>query len=394
MNIKVNFMNLAKINKINIYFWILYAIYAIFTLDILGYGVYFLNHLGFEYVLIGLAIGISALVASIIQPLIGRLADVRQYSWKDILIVLTVIMILDSLAMFVAPNSIRIYLFSLMVITVGCIYPFLNYGVFYYEHYGIKTDFGVSRGFASLSYMIFAAITGFIISGSNVMVINVFTAASAIVMILVLFMFPYYGSNVEAVKKESKGFMNGVLFKYPVFTLIFISVALFMVFNSLFVCYLINIFENVGGNISDVAFANSLGALLELPTMFLFTKILKKVSANKLLVAATLLYVVRSLMVLGAHDTMGIYASILLQIVTYAIIIPASVHLTDEIMNDEDKNEGQAFMGATITIGLIFANLLGGNLLQFFDIGLLLVALVAISVMGSLFALASLKVDG
>lgn len=386
-------MYLAKINKINVFFWILYAIYAIFTLDIFGYGVYFLNHLGFEYVEIGLAIGISALIASIIQPLIGRLADIKQYSWRDILIVLTVIMIVASFGIFIAPKNLLIFLFSLMVIIVGCVYPFLNSGVFYYENYGIETNFGVSRGFASLSYMIFAAITGFILVGNNVMVINVFTAISAIVMIIILYLFPYYGSSIT-VKNESKGLKNNVLFRYPLFTLIFISVTLFMIFNSLFMCYLINIFENVGGNISDVAFANSLGALLELPTMFLFTRILKRVSANKLLIGATLLYVVRSFMVLTAQNTMEIYISILLQMFTYAIIIPASVHLTDEMMHDEDKNEGQAFIGATITIGLIFANLLGGNLMQFFDVGLLLVALVVISVLGSLFALATLKVKG
>lgn len=385
---------LANINKINVYFWILYAIYAVFTLNIIvGYGVYFLHSLGFAYVEIGLTIGLSALASTIIQPLIGRLADVRQYSWKDILMVLSILMIISSFGVFFIPNNLKIFLFSFMVIIVGCIYPFLNTGIFYYENYGIETNFGVSRGFASLAYMIFAAVIGMMLAGNDIMIINAFTAISAIIMLVIVFLFPYYGSNVS-VDNKSKEFKNNVLLKYPLFTLIFISVTLFMIFNSLFMCYLINIFENVGGTIADVSMANSLGAFLELPTMFLFAKLLKKFSAKKLLIVATLLYVVRSLMVLTAHDTMGIYLSILLQIFTYAIIIPASVHLTDEIVHDEDKNEGQAFMGATITIGLIFANLLGGNLLQFLDISFLLIALVVVSVIGSLFALATLKFDG
>ena len=241
--------------------------------------------------------------------------------------------------------------------------------------------------------MIFAAIVGMMIVGKNVMIINVFTTISAFIMLFIVYLFPYYGSNVS-VENKSKGFKNNVLLKYPIFTLIFISVTLFMIFNSLFMCYLINIFENVGGTIADVSMANSLGAFLELPTMFLFTRLLQKVSAKKLLIMATLLYVVRSFMVLTAQDTIGIYLSILLQMFTFAIILPASVHLTDEIVDDEYKNEGQAFMGATVTIGLIFANLLGGNLLEFFDIKLLLMALVVVSIIGSLFALATLKFDG
>ena len=78
---------------------------------------------------------------------------------------------------------------------------------------------------------------------------------------------------------------------------------------------------------------------------------------------------------------------------TFAIIIPASVHFTDEIIGEEDKYEGQAFMGATLTIGLIFANFLGGHILQLFDVNLLLVSLVIITVMGCIFASASMLVD-
>lgn len=78
---------------------------------------------------------------------------------------------------------------------------------------------------------------------------------------------------------------------------------------------------------------------------------------------------------------------------TFAIIIPASVHITDELMAEEDKYEGQAFMGATLTIGVIFANVLGDNVLQFYDVNMLLVLLVIITVMGCASALATFLFD-
>ena len=78
---------------------------------------------------------------------------------------------------------------------------------------------------------------------------------------------------------------------------------------------------------------------------------------------------------------------------TFAIIIPASVHLTDEIISEEDKNEGQAFMGSTLTIGIIFANLIGGNILQLYDVNLLLVVLVILTVIGCIFEFTTLKFD-
>ena len=161
-------MFLNNSNRINISCWALFILYALLTLTLLGYGVYFLKNLGFQYIEIGLTIGISALLSSIIQPLIGRLADIRQYSWKNILIVLSLIMLMASLGIFVAPIWLLIYLFGVMVIILGCLYPFLNNAVFYYENYGIQTNYGISRGFGSLSYMIFAAIVGAMLIGNNV----------------------------------------------------------------------------------------------------------------------------------------------------------------------------------------------------------------------------------
>ncbi len=383
----------TKINKINICCWILYCLYAIFNLTIFGLGVYFLESLGCSYAEIGMTIGISAIISTIAQPLIGRYADKRQYSWKNILLILSAIMLICSLAMFFAPDFLVIYLFAIMVIVVGAIYPFLNTGVFYYMDHGVDTDFGISRGFASLSYMAFSAIIGFFLIGRDVMVINGFTLAAAIIMILIICLLPYYGSNVN-IQNKSEGFKNNVLSKYPLFTLIFIAVALFMIFHHIFVCYMINIFQNLGGGIADVTAANSIGALLELPTMFLFYKILEKVSVKKLFLFASIMYVVRALIVFTAQDTTAIYVSVILQMLTFAIIIPASVHLADSIVDNEDKYEAQAFMGATLTIGLIFANLLGGNILHWFDINILLASLLFFAVMGCIFAFSSLLIDG
>lgn len=84
--------------------------------------------------------------------------------------------------------------------------------------------------------------------------------------------------------------------------------------------------------------------------MFLFALFLKKISAYKLILIAAVFYVARSLMIFTAHDTLGIYLSLILHMFSFAIIIPASVYWTDEIMDEEDKYEGQAFIGSTLTI--------------------------------------------
>ena len=385
-------MHLTKTKKINIYCCLLYALYGIITLTVFGFGVYFLEEFKFSYIAIGTTIAISSLIASLLQPVLGRLEDIKQYSWKNILIVLSIIMLIASLGIFIAPKFLLILLFGIMVITLGCMYPFLNSAVFYYQHKGIQTNFGIARGFASLSYMIFAIALGAMLLHYSTMIINYFSAITLIIIILVLYLLPYYGSYESKIDR-SKKLKDTVLFKYPMFLFCVISITLFMVFHNMFMGYLINIFQNVGGNIQDVSFANSLGALLELPAMFLFFKIMEKVSVKKLIIFASFCYIIRSLIVLFAHNSLGIYLSFFFHMLSFAIIIPASVELTDEIMNEKEKFEGQAIIGSTMTLGAIFAHFLGGTILQQYDVHTMLIALVVITVLGCIFALISMRYD-
>ena len=379
---------LGNKNKINCYCYLLFGLFFIIFLTIYSYGVFFLKNLGISYAHIGLIIGISALFASILQPLLGRAVDTHHFSWQKILVFLNIVIIIAVLAMFLLQNVWCSVMFSIMIIVSGVMYPFINYSPFYYENHGVETNFGVARGFGSLSFSIFASVIGFMLTDFNIMIIPLFSLVSAILMIVVIHLLPYYG--YESQTKNNTSFKNNVLTKYPIFTLILIAMVLIMTFQNLFECYMINIIENIGGNISDVGISNSLASILELPVMFLFIKILNKISAKNLIILSSFFYIVRSVIIFFAHNPFDIYVAQVLQIVTYALIAPASVHLATEIIDEEDQYEAQAFLGATVTIGLIFANFLGGNILQLYDINILLIVLVALTVLGSIFSFSTL----
>ena len=379
-------ITLKNKNKINMYCYLLFGLFFVIFLTIFTYAVFFLKNLGIPYGEIGLIIGISSLLSSIIQPLIGRAVDSHHYSWQKILILLNILIVVSVLMMFLFPNTCSL-MFSIMIIASGAMYPFINYSPFYYENHGFKTNFGVSRGFGSLSFSIFAFILGIMLTDMNMMIIPLFSLMAAILMIIVIYLLPYYG---YVSKPKNHSFKSNVLTKYPIFTLILIALLLIMTFQNLFECYLINILENIGGNISNVGISNSLAAVLELPVMFLFVKLLKRISAKNLIILSSFFYIVRSLIIFFAQNPFDIYIAQALQIVTFALISPASVHLTTELMDEEDQYEGQAFLGATVTVGLILANFLGGNILQLYDINLLLLVLVVLTVLGSIFTFSTL----
>ena len=373
--------------KTNICCYLLFGLLFIIMLTVYGYGVYFLKNLGLSYVDIGTTIAISALLASILQPILGRIADTYHYPWQRILLILNLIVIISILSMFIIPNNYSYLMFAVMVIASGCMYPFITYSPFYYGHHGIKTNFGVARGFGSLTFTVFALIIGFALRDMNFMIIPLFSLASSIMMIIIICLLPDYGYKDNFDKRD---FRKNIFSKYPVFTLFLVSLIFLMTFQNLFECYMINIIENVGGNISNVGISNSLAAVLELPVMFFFIKILDKADAKKLIIIASLFYIVRSIMICFAQDIVIIYLSQILQMLTFALIVPASVHLTNDMIEDNDQYEAQAFLGATVTVGLIFANFIGGNVLQLYGIDVLLQVLVLLTVLGSVFALITL----
>lgn len=370
--------------KTNIGCYLLFGLFFIILLTIFGYGVYFLKNLGLSYVDIGTTIGLSALLSSILQPILGRVVDANHYSWQKIVIILNIIIIISILLMFIIPNQYCHLMFAMIIIASGCMYPFINYSPFYYENHGVETNFGVARGFGSLAFTLFSCIIGFILTSANFMIMPMFPLASSVIMILVISLLPDYGYERKSVQRD---FKKNIFRKYPVFIFIIILMVLIMTFQNLFECYMINIIENIGGNIANVGISNSIASVLELPVMFLFIKILDKVSSKKLIAIACIFYVIRSLMIYLATDITAIYISQILQMLTFAIIVPASVHFTKDLIDEDDQYEAQAFLGGTVTLGLILANFIGGAILQSYDINVLLIALVALTIMASVFAL-------
>lgn len=379
-------INLEKNNKINIGCHILFGLFFIIFLTIYGYGVYFLSQMGISYIEIGFIMGMSALIASILQPIIGRFIDKHHYSWQNVILILCFLIIICCISMYFAPVILCNLLFSLVIIFAGCMYPFINSSPFYYENKGIKTNFGVSRGFGSLSFTIFSLIIGFCLTKANPMILPLFTIVSSFFIMVTIYLLPDYGMETKS-KSKLKG---NILKKYPIFTLILVALVFFMTFQNMFECYMINILENIGGNVADVGVSNSISAVLELPIMFFFVKILDKISAKKLIVIAGAFYILRALLIFFAANPMDIYLSQILQMFTFAIIMPASVHLTNDIVDEENQYEGQAFLGATVTVGLIFANFIGGNVLQTYDVKLLYALLIFLTVIGFIFSFAAL----
>ena len=147
--------------------------------------------------------------------------------------------------------------------------------------------------------------------------------------------------------------------------------------------YLLNIIESVGGNSSHMGTALSIGAVAEIPMLFLVSRIVKKIPASTLLTVSGVAYIGKSLVFFLSGNVWMIYAAHLLQPFSYALYASATIYFANDCMSEEDKTTGQAFMTMSMAAGSLVGNLTGGWLIDFSGVKMMLVVAVVLSVIAA-----------
>ncbi|MBO6119443.1 MAG: MFS transporter [Lachnospiraceae bacterium] len=381
--------------KYSAYCIILTAVFYIVQVSVLGYTVYFFSEKGYSAGEISVLMAISGVIAGIVQPLLGYIADkYERIDFKNILSVSGVIVTLLFLNLLYFDNN-KIatgILFAIIFASTNSMSPFVNSSCFYYKDRGINVNYGIARGFGSFAFAVGSYILGGFtkIFGAKAVSINgiVFT----IIFFIIISIMPRVKNKKERseikvdVKKHLEGSSKNIVAKYPSFFLIMLATILTICFQNADCGYLIQMIEELGGDSFNLGIANAIGALVEIPIMFYMAKLMKKIKLSKLILLATIFYVVRGF-VFTIPSITAIYLAQLLQMFTYAIIIPATVYLSDEMMQEEDKNKGQSLVGLAVTLGFILGSFAGG---QFISIGgtmLLKMGCIVIAILGFICAL-------
>lgn len=118
----------------------------------------------------------------------------------------------------------------------------------------------------------------------------------------------------------------------------------------------------------------------------MISKLLKKINVKRLILIACGFYIVRGF-VFHISSMNAMYVAQVLQMFTFAILVPSAVYLADEMMQEEDKNKGQTFVGMAATTGLILGTFVGGQLLSIGGTDLLEIGCIIIAIISFVFAL-------
>jgi PPP family 3-phenylpropionic acid transporter len=124
-------------------------------------------------------------------------------------------------------------------------------------------------------------------------------------------------------------------------------------------------------------------AMVELPTMFGFALILKRLSVNQVMAISGIFYSIKHVVLLLASNIPMFYAGMILQMFSFAALTPAIVYFANEQVNEEDRNKSQAVFATANTVGGLLASFVGGWMFQLLSVHAGLTVSVVASVAGT-----------
>jgi PPP family 3-phenylpropionic acid transporter len=155
---------------------------------------------------------------------------------------------------------------------------------------------------------------------------------------------------------------------------------------------MIQIITPLGGTEAQMGTAVFIAALLELPTMALIDKIMKKISVKNLLLISATAFLIKTLLMLLAPNMVVVYISQAMQMFAYAVFIPAGAYFVNQTMARLDQVKGQAYINCSITLGGVFSSLVCGRLLDIKGPHFMLIVSLAVTAIGLVIAFFALKV--
>ena len=249
--------------------------------------------------------------------------------------------------------------------------PILNAFAFYYHYKGVSVNYGAARGIGSLCYSGCSMLLGMLtVQLGSFAVPCSLGFLGALVFLLVFFMPDLQGDNVSAGREEKKDTLR--LSEFPAFTLMLAGLSLVMLFHNMVMTYFIHVIGRAGGDSSHMGVAIGIAGLVEIPVLFLYTRVKGNRPSKIFLAVSGAAFFAKAVLFLFARRIFMIYAIQCLQCLAFGLMAASRVYYVDEVVGKKYEATGQAFMSATETIGIVLGSVIGGFLMQASGIDMLL----------------------
>jgi PPP family 3-phenylpropionic acid transporter len=372
------------------FYWMIYCPIASFA------SVYLLSK-NFSNQNIGWVMAIANIFAVVMQPAVGALIDrFVKISPKLVLCLMTIL----SLILLAGLIFLDVGMLWMAVLYVGIIallftmQPLVTSLTFEYINAGRDVNFSATRATGSITFAILSTLLGIWINRYSTDILPMICCGLFVGFLLLILTCPPVTRRIPLrqveeiqVKRPSSGFLR----KYERFIPFLIGIAFLFLFHTIINTYMAQIMVSLGGKGTDMGVSMSIAAVFELPAFLGFSFLVAKFDNRSLLKFSAVVYALRSFIFLLAASIGMIYLGQAFQGLTFAIYLPAAVYYVNQMMENEDKVKGQTFITSTMTIGGVVGSVVGGWLLDHYNVHVMLLFGAAAAVIGCLLMVYSVR---
>ena len=370
----------------------IHGFYWMLCCSMIGYASVFLLDKGFTNTTIGTVLAISNILAVFGQPAVASYMDKTSKLSLRMLIslILVVIIALSLVLCFLTGASMVMVVLTIVAFTLMLtLQPFIHSLTFAFEKNGIHINFGLARGIGSVAYAVMSLILGNLVAAFSPELLPFFYVGLSLCALFFVYTFFLPGHKDEIVHQEKETehdqlSMGQFIKKYKTFMLLLVATVLLFFDHSVINNFFIQVVNHINGNSADMGNAIFLAAVLELPTMALFTKFQQKIGCKNMMLISAVFFSVKHVLTYFAVNMFMIYVAQVMQMLAYAVFIPASVYYVSQLVEEHDMNKGQALVTGAMTLASVFASLAGGVLLDALGVSKVLMIGAIISVLGTI----------
>ena len=385
--------------QLNIEYFSLQSLFWMTYCMVVGFSVTYLLSCGYSNSEAGYILASANICALILQPFFADLADrSKKFNAMTIFLVSIEIIFVCSIGLFfIGVRSLILTLIYVVMITLAnAVIAFLTSIQFLMDTSKSKINFGLCRAGGSLCFAILSALMGIMIEriGMKSIPLALFIITLLIIGLCIFITRHSINGNIKAVltleKKRSSSLF--VFFKEnPRFMILSIAMLFIYYAHAFITNFTISIVRNVGGDNREMGYLIAFMALMELPGMIGFKEISRRFKVSSLLLFSMIMFSIKAIIVWLSPSLMTLTFGFALQVVSFAIYIPASVQYANIIIDEKDTVKAQMMFNLMQTGGAVFSSIIGGWLIDFSGISHALLVGAILSCIGTIIAFAGIQ---
>ena len=390
-------------NRLNLSYTFVQAAYCMLFAVVLSFSSVYLLPKGYTNTEIGTILALVNIISVLLLPFFGDAADrSEKLSLAQITGIFSFVLLLlmAMLFLFESRSAMLTIIFILLGGLMVSLSPIINSIAFQYSSFNNPINYGVARSGGSIAYSGITMILGYLVFTFGTDTIPSVGVVVLIMLILsLLFTERLYQKGI-ALSNDEHGSAKVLKVDEPISLITFVkrnkmlfvfSLGTLLVFfqNAIINNYLFQIIAPIGGTSSDMGKILSFMAILELPGLFFFNKINRKISCQTMLKISSVAFILKVFFTYTAKSVGFIYLAFMFQLISFPFYLASSVHLVNELMDRREAVKGQSLITGMMILSAVFASLWGGMVLDSSGPSQLLLLSTVLCIVGSLIVLST-----